>query len=273
MSKTVISEQCWLCKDPLILSMGPGRKVGPIARSIEGVFAPLPDDFEYAYCGKCNQRNMTQELKERFWEIEKRYLERPRQGVDTMNIVIVGVGALGSHLVQFLRNEKATLTVVDYDRVETKNIASQFHSRRSVGQKKVQSLFQSMNFLYARSLYTNHHKLTNDNVEQILGDANLVIDCLDNGEGRRVIQNYVRANSIACLHGALAADGAFGRVVFDEDFVIDDETGAGAATCEDGDHLPFIALTSAYLACAAQRYLRDGKKVGWSISPAGVQRI
>lgn len=190
-----------------------------------------------------------------------------------MNVVIVGVGALGSHLVQFLRNEDAVITIVDFDRVESHNVASQFHSKASVGKKKVQSLFQSMNFLYGRYLHVNHHKLTNDNVEQMLGSADFVIDCLDNGESRRVIQNYVRDNDIPCLHGALAADGAFGRVVFDEDFTIDDEDGAGAATCEDGDFLPFIALTSAYLACAAQRYIREGRKIGWAISPAGVQRI
>lgn len=190
-----------------------------------------------------------------------------------MNVVIVGVGALGSHLVQFLRNEDVTLTIVDFDRVEAHNVASQFHSKASVGKKKVMALFQSMNFLYGRYLYVNNHKLTKDNVTQLLGDADLVIDCLDNGEGRRLIQEFVRANSIACLHGALAADGAFGRVVFDEDFIIDDEAGIGGVTCEDGAFLPFIGVTAAHLALAAQRYLREGKKLGFSISPAGVQRI
>lgn len=32
-----------------------------------------------------------------------------------MKIVIIGAGALGSHLVQALRNEDATLKVVDFD--------------------------------------------------------------------------------------------------------------------------------------------------------------
>ena len=190
-----------------------------------------------------------------------------------MNVVIVGVGALGSHLVQFLRNEDATLTVVDFDRVEQRNVASQFHGKPSVGKKKVQALGQSMQFLYGRHLYVVPSKLKKNNVKQLLGDADLVIDCLDNGAGRRLIQAFVRERSIACLHGALAADGSFGRVVWDREFAIDDEDGAGDPTCEDGDFLPFIGITSAYLARAAQLYIRDDRKVGFSISPAGVQRI
>jgi hypothetical protein len=57
--------------------------------------------------------------------------------------------------------------------------------------------------------------------------------------------------------------------VWDDAFVIDSEVGAGAATCEDGEFLPFIALTAAYMARSVQIFLRDKRKVGFSISPAG----
>ncbi len=190
-----------------------------------------------------------------------------------MKIVIVGVGALGSHLVQFLRNEEAVITVVDHDRVESANVASQFHGKPSVGKMKSNALKQSMQFLYGARIDAKTNKVVENNVTQLLGEADLVIDCLDNGEGRRIVQAFVRERGIACLHGALAADGSFGRVVWSADFVIDDEDGAGDPTCEDGDFLPFIAITSAYLARAAQLYLREGRKVGFAISPAGVQRI
>ena len=190
-----------------------------------------------------------------------------------MNVTIVGVGALGSHLVQFLRNEDISITVIDFDRVERRNVASQFHSKAHVGKQKVAALQQSMQFLYGRQISIVGNKLTKANSEVLQRKAGFVIDCLDNGEGRRIIQNFARANGNACLHGALAADGSFGRVIWDRNFVIDDEAGAGDATCEDGEFLPFIALTAAYLARAAQIYIRDSKKVGFSISPGGVVRI
>ena len=190
-----------------------------------------------------------------------------------MKITIIGVGALGSHLVQALRNEEVTLKVIDFDRVEMRNVASQFHFKNAVGKKKTEALKQAMQFCYGCKLETVGNKLTADNVEQLLGDAHLLIDCLDNGEARRLVQGFARANGVPCLHGALAAEGGFGRVIWDSDFVIDDEGGAGAPTCEDGEFLPFIMLTAAYLAHAAQRFIRGGRRMGYSISPAGVERI
>ena len=186
-------------------------------------------------------------------------------------VTIIGVGALGSHLVQFLRNEDVEIKVIDFDRVEQKNVQSQFHSKPNIGKLKVDSLKQAMHFLYGRRLYTVSNKITTDNVSIVRGD--LVIDCMDNGEGRRILQGHVREKGIPCLHGALAPGGTFGRVIWDESFVIDDEAGVGGATCEDGEFLPFIGITSSYLARAAQIFLADGKKVGFSISPVGVMAV
>jgi len=190
-----------------------------------------------------------------------------------MKITIIGVGALGSHLVQAIRNEDVALKIVDFDRVEFKNVASQFHFSKSVGKKKTDALKQAMQFCYGRKIEVVGNKLTSDNVEQLLAGADLIIDCLDNGTARRLVQGYARAHEVACLHGALAADGGFGRVIWDEDFTIDDEAGAGDTTCEDGEFLPFIQIVSAYLALATQRFVKDGRKIGFSISPAGVEKI
>jgi len=187
-------------------------------------------------------------------------------------IVIVGVGALGSHFVLFARNFEACLRVVDFDRVERKNVLSQFHGQKAVGKGKVQSVQQGMQFLFGQKIEGVPHKLTSDNVKQLLGKADLILDCLDNGEARRLIKGYVAETGTPCLHGALAADGAYGLVVWDEHFRIDDESGAGTATCEDGEHLPFIAITSAYLARAVQSFLLDGTKNGYHVHPGGVTK-
>jgi molybdopterin/thiamine biosynthesis adenylyltransferase len=187
-------------------------------------------------------------------------------------VVIVGVGALGSHVVQLLRNE-AALTVVDFDRVEQKNVLSQFHSKPQVGKLKTDSVKATMNFLFALKVNTFSNKLVADNATQLLGGQDLVVDCLDNGAARRVVQDFVRKNGVPCLHGALAPDGGFGRVIWDEQFVIDDETGQGAATCEGGEHLPFIGIVSAYIARAAQEFLTKGKKLGFSIAPSAVLAV
>lgn len=172
-----------------------------------------------------------------------------------------------------IRNIKSTIKVIDFDRVEQKNVLSQFHSKPSVGKTKVMSLQQTMQFLFGIKVDVVPHKLTPDNAKQLLDKSTLVIDCLDNGAARKAVQSTVRALKLPCLHGALAADGAFGRVIWDEDFKIDDEAGVGQATCEGGEHLPFIAITASYIAKAAQEFLEGKKRVGYQVSPAGSKRI
>ena len=189
-----------------------------------------------------------------------------------MKITIIGVGALGSHLVQALRNEDVALKVIDFDRVEMKNVASQFHFKGTVGHKKTEALKRSMSFAYGRKIEAVGSKLTSDNVTQLLGNADLLVDCLDNGKGRRLVQGFAKEHNRPCVHGALAADGGFGRVVWTDNFVIDDAA-SGAVTCEDGEFLPFIQVVASYLAISVQRFLQDGRRVGFSISPAGVQKI
>lgn len=189
------------------------------------------------------------------------------------NIIIVGVGALGSHLVQFLRNVDAKIRIIDFDKVEVRNIQSQFHAKNSTGKPKVQALGQLMQFLFGLKIETISNKLHDKNINILLCDADLIIDCLDNAESRIIVQNFAKKNNIACLHGALSADGDFGRVVWDNLFNIDKEPGEGAATCENGEHLPFIGLSAAILAQSAKKYLDTGEMVSYHISPGGVLKI
>ena len=187
-------------------------------------------------------------------------------------ITIIGVGALGSHVAQFLRNE-GNLRVVDFDRVEAKNMLSQFHGKPGGAKFKVTALHNTMNFLWGTKLDTNSNKLAANNLKELIhGDSDLVIDCVDNGATRRLIQGHVRDHGLPCLHGALAADGAFGRVIWDERFAIDDEDG-NAPTCEDGAHLPFIVTVSSLIARSAQVFLKTGKKQGWSIAPTRIEMV
>lgn len=182
-------------------------------------------------------------------------------------VTIVGVGALGSHVALFLRNE-AHLHLIDFDRVEHKNLLSQFHSKKSVGKNKARALEQVFDFLFESTVSSNTNKLVEDNAQQLLGKSDLIIDCVDNSEARLLIQGFSRCD---VLHGGIDAEGSFGRVQWDEQFEIDEGV-LGAATCENGEHLPFIATTAAYIARAAQQFLKTGRKNGFLIHPGGVER-
>ena len=188
------------------------------------------------------------------------------------NIVIIGVGALGSHLALFGRN-LGTLKVVDFDKIEAKNVLSQFHTSMGKGRNKAQAIQQAFQGLFGIKVDANVNRVTRDNVAAILGGADLIVDCTDNAEARRVISGYVRTVGVPCLHGALSAEGDFARIVWNEHFVADEEGAPGQATCEDGVNLPFHGLAAANMAVVVQKFLKDGKKISLQVLPTAVVRL
>ncbi|MCA9491707.1 MAG: ThiF family adenylyltransferase, partial [Myxococcales bacterium] len=150
-------------------------------------------------------------------------------------VVLVGAGALGSHVLMLGRNWPVRWTIVDFDRVEQKNLASQLHTRMGLGRNKAQALQQLVNGLWGLRVDAVPHKLVEDNAETLLAGADLVLDCVDNAPTRALIARVVRARATPCLHGAVAADGGYARVMWDPVFT-PDEAGEGAATCEGGEH-------------------------------------
>lgn len=187
-------------------------------------------------------------------------------------ITIVGLGALGSHVAQALRNMKQGLKLVDFDVVEQKNILSQFHTNLSLRRNKAQALQQALQGLWGVKVEVVPHKLTSDNARQLLGTAGLVIDCTDNIAARKVMMEFCKANNIPLLHGAMSADGSFARAIWTDWFKPDEESGTGA-TCEDGENLPFHVLAGAVVAQAAKAFLTRGAKVNFDITPSGVVRF
>ena len=62
-------------------------------------------------------------------------------------IAFCGVGALGSHAAVLCRNLDATLSFIDFDRVESKNLLAQAFVKQSVGKNKAEALkAQLLNF-------------------------------------------------------------------------------------------------------------------------------
>ena len=184
-----------------------------------------------------------------------------------MKIVFCGGGALGSHALFLARDLEHELAVIDFDRVETKNLASQWFVKQMIGKNKATSLkMQLLNF-YDVKLQDYTVKLTALNADAILGPADLIVECLDNAEGRRVVQNYVRSKHKSCVHAGLAANGEFGVVRWDKDFVIDEESAAGQATCEGRGFLPLILRVSSALVASLEFFLADSCEVNWNVSP------
>lgn len=186
-----------------------------------------------------------------------------------MRVVVVGIGALGSHALLACRSLPVEFVLVDHDRVESKNLLAQAHARASLGRNKAEAM---------RLQLLNHHGVTVEalpvrleptNVAAVTDDADLLVDCMDNQEGRRTISAHARSSGTPLVHAAISADGTFGLVRWDERFTADAEDEAGQATCEAGEHLPFIGLVAASLAGVIRDFAVDGRRRDLQI--AGVQ--
>lgn len=189
-----------------------------------------------------------------------------------MRIVFCGVGALGSTTALLCRNLDAELVFVDFDRVESKNLQAQWYVKQSVGKNKATALKLQLQNFYGVKAEAFGVRLVEANLDELLADGDLLVDCFDNAASRALVSGYARAHDKACVHAAISADGSYGMVRWDEGFVPDAEDAPGQPTCEGGEHLPFIGIVATTLARTLQEYCSDGTRRHSMISFSGVQR-
>jgi len=189
-----------------------------------------------------------------------------------MRIVFCGVGALGSTAVLYCRNLDAELRLVDFDRVESKNLSAQWFVKQSVGKNKAEAVRLQLGNFYGIKAEAVGVRLGAHNAAQLLDGCDLAVDCFDNADSRVALSEAARARGVPLVHAALAADGSFALVRWDERFVPDREDAAGQATCEGGEHLPMIGVVAATLARTIQDFVRTGARHDWMIGLSGATR-
>src|SRR6185503_5698201 len=161
--------------------------------------------------------------------------------------------------------------LVDFDRVESKNLLAQAYVKQSVGKNKAEALKLQLQNFYGIKAEAFSVRLAQNNVDAVLGTADLLIDCFDNQESRNLLSSFARSSKKPLVHAAIAGDGRFGIVRWDERFVADAEDTAGQATCEGGEHLPLIGLVAATLVRTVQDFMQEGAQRDSMISLNGVQ--
>lgn len=189
-----------------------------------------------------------------------------------MRIVFCGVGALGSTAVALCRSLGVELRVVDFDRVEAKNLAAQWFVKPSVGKHKAEAVRLQLANFYGVKAEAITARLGPHNAAQLLAGADLAVDCFDNHDSRVALSDAARAAGVPLVHAALAADGTVGLVRWDERFTPDREDAPGQATCEGGEHLPMIGVVGATLARTIQDFMVRGARHDYLVSLSGVIR-
>ena len=144
--------------------------------------------------------------------------------VADVHVTIVGVGAIGSNLADSLsRQGFERLRLIDFDRVEPKNLGTQIYSTEDVGMLKVDAACNAIFRNVEVEPEPVAKKLSESNIKKLLRDTDLVIDALDNSASRGLLSDFCGQTGIECLHAGLA-DG-YGEVIWNDGYKVPDDSG------------------------------------------------
>ncbi|HOT43624.1 MAG TPA: HesA/MoeB/ThiF family protein [Spirochaetota bacterium] len=122
-------------------------------------------------------------------------------------VFVAGTGGLGSPVLYYLAAAGVgTIIICDYDTIEITNLNRQIlHRYGKIGYLKVDSAREALNELNPFITVTPvKEKLTAKNAGSIIGDPDIIIDCLDNFEARHIINRISVEKSIPLVHAGVA---------------------------------------------------------------------
>jgi molybdopterin/thiamine biosynthesis adenylyltransferase len=128
-------------------------------------------------------------------------------------VCVVGCGGLGGYVIEMLgRLGIGHITAVDGDVFEESNLNRQILSDVEVlGQKKAVIAKERMSKVNPLiKVYPVVERLNKENGRDIIGDAEVVVDALDNIESRLVLEELCQELKVPLVHGAIA--GWYGQV-------------------------------------------------------------
>jgi adenylyltransferase/sulfurtransferase len=140
--------------------------------------------------------------------------EKGQEILGKSKVVVVGAGGLASPVLTYLTCAGVgTITLIDYDTVTESNLNRQFlYGEKDIGEYKAKLAKEALQGINA-GININYitEKLTEHNIGEILKEANVVIDCVDNIETRILVNRECLKKNIPLVEGAV--NGFYGFVM------------------------------------------------------------
>jgi molybdopterin-synthase adenylyltransferase len=183
--------------------------------------------------------------------------------LQTTAITICGAGALGANITENLaRMGYGNLRVIDFDRIEEHNLATQPYYKADIGGFKAKVLANSLYRAIGTKVQAETKMLTEQNVGTLLQGADLVIDAFDNSRSRQVLTDYCKAQTQACLHAGMAAD--YGEVIWNPHYRVPQEIPGDI--CDYPLARNLVMLTVAIACEVVTQFVLDGRAIDRSIT-------
>ncbi|KPU64028.1 adenylyltransferase [Thermococcus sp. EP1] len=129
-------------------------------------------------------------------------------------VAIVGIGGLGSPVAYYLAAAGVgELLLIDEQTPELSNLNRQIlHWEEDLGKnpKAVSAKWKLERFNPDIKIKTFTGKLTEENIDDIIKDVDVMVDCLDNFETRYLLDDFAQRRGIPFVHGAV--EGLHGQL-------------------------------------------------------------
>ena len=191
------------------------------------------------------------------------------QALQLKKILIIGCGGVGQHIATYLvTNGILKLTLVDFDKVELSNLNRQILlTEEDVGKYKVEVVKKALDKKNSdASIITLNRKIDSFNAHEVITDEyDLVIDALDNWEGKFIISDECHKKHIPFLH--VGVDGTSGQFcIFKENSLRDIFSIEIRKEKRDGVMGPLVGIISSMACNYLIEFLLNKKKADQLIS-------
>ncbi len=131
-----------------------------------------------------------EELRE---ALEERHGKELQQKLSAATVAICGLGGLGSNIAIVLaRAGVGRLILIDFDKVDVTNLHRQQYKASQVGMYKTEALKENLKELAPYIQVVTHTvQMTEENVEVLLKDADIICEAFDKPEEKAMLVNTV----------------------------------------------------------------------------------
>ena len=132
--------------------------------------------------------------------------EEGQEKLKQARVFIAGAGGLGSPVAVYLAVAGVgTIRIADHDKVELSNLNRQIlHWDENIGEEKAESASGKLKKLNTDiKIETVAETITEANVTKLVGDADLIVDAMDNLPTRYLLNKTAMEKGIPFFHGAV----------------------------------------------------------------------
>ncbi|MCR5802756.1 MAG: thiamine biosynthesis protein ThiF [Clostridia bacterium] len=128
--------------------------------------------------------------------LEERVGKEKLQKLKSSTVAVLGLGGLGSNVaVSLARAGVGKLILADFDKVDITNLNRQQYKASQLGIPKTKAIFENLKEIAPYlEIKTYEERITEDNIERICKDADIICEAFDNPEAKAMLVNHVLEN-------------------------------------------------------------------------------